>query len=83
MDEKTHASIRFLRLLAHVHSLWLLMMEQNPKLYDLVEETLTTFIKDEKFRHKDNTPNLGILLNLLYVAPNTKFHDVILTYALE
>jgi hypothetical protein len=59
------------------------MMEQNPQLYEQVEAILQNFIKNEKARHKDNTPNLGIMLNLLYVAPTTKFHDIIMSYALE
>jgi hypothetical protein len=49
----------------------------------VVESTLENFISNEKARHKDTTPNLGIILNLLYVSRKTQFHDVIMAYAQE
>jgi len=34
MDEQRHASIRVLRMMTHIHALFLLFMETYPKLYD-------------------------------------------------
>lgn len=64
-------------MLAHIHALWLLLMEKYPHLYEKVEAIIADFVNNEKSRHKDVTQNIGIIFNLLYVAPKSKYHDVI------
>ncbi|CAD8069540.1 unnamed protein product [Paramecium primaurelia] len=83
MAEKTHASIRCLRVLAQIHALWLLCMEEWPQLYQQVDAIIYKFITDEKSRTKEFTPNLGILFNLLYVSKKYTFGDLVQSYTTE
>ena len=55
-------------------------MEKYPHLYEKVEAIIADFVNNEKSRHKGVTPNIGIIFNLLYVAPKSKYHDVIEKY---
>ena len=80
MDEKRHCSIRMLRLFGHIHCLFLLFLETYPDLYKEIEKRLSNFTSNEKQRHKDQTPNLGVLLIYSLVAPNAKLIDILPTY---
>ena len=80
MDEKLHCSIRLIRLWCHIHAFFLLFLETHPEIYELVENKLAEFIKDESKRVKDHTPNLGILPCLLLVSNKFKSEDLIETY---
>lgn len=80
MDEKMHCSIRLIRLWCHIHAFFLLFLENNPEVYELIEARLTEFIKDENKRLKDATPNLGILPCLLLVSNKFKIDDLIEPY---
>lgn len=83
MDEKRHTSIRVIRMMTHIHALFLIFMQKFPKLYDVVENHLQEFIKDESKRLKDVTSNLGALLVKLFVSPKTKFQDISQLYISE
>ena len=80
MDEKLHCSIRLIRLWCHIHAFFLLFLETHPEVYELIENRLTEFIKDESKRLKDSTPNLGILPCLMLVSNKYKIEDLIETY---
>lgn len=58
-------------------------MEEYPELYEMVEKRLKSFINDETFRTKDNTPNLSVIMTYLLVSPKTNFGDVIDAYHSE
>lgn len=47
MDEKKHASVRNIRLLAHIHSIFLYSLKKFPELNDSIKNTLTKFISTE------------------------------------
>eukprot|EP01016_Furgasonia_blochmanni_P017442 TRINITY_DN2022_c0_g2_i2.p1 TRINITY_DN2022_c0_g2~~TRINITY_DN2022_c0_g2_i2.p1 ORF type:complete len:1150 (+),score=280.83 TRINITY_DN2022_c0_g2_i2:75-3524(+) len=83
MDEKRHCSIRILRIITHIHSIFLLFLETYPKLYQDIEKTLAEFIKDEGKRHKDVVSNLGAFLTFLLVSFKFKFEDVGEAYVSE
>lgn len=76
MDEKKHASIRNIRLLTHIHSIFLYCLQKYPDLVDSIKQTLTKFIASEEARIKDNQPNLGCILAILSVVDSHKFSDV-------
>lgn len=76
MDEKKHASIRQLRILTHIHSMFLFSLKRYPELIPKIEEQIRIFIKDENARTKDNQPNLGAILAMLSAIDSIKFEDV-------
>lgn len=41
MDQKRHASIRYIRLLTHIHCQFLFFVQNFPQLYDEIENKLT------------------------------------------
>lgn len=83
MEQKRHCSIRYIRLLVHIHTLFLLYLESYPELNDQIEEKLQQFIKEEAKRHKDYTPNLGSMLAYLLVSNKTKLEDLLPMYLQE
>jgi hypothetical protein len=46
MDEKKHASIRNIRLLTHIHSIFLYALRRFPELNETISNNLTRFIKN-------------------------------------
>jgi hypothetical protein len=83
MDEKKHPSIRIIRVLTHIHSIFLYAIREHPELADRIATTLNTFIKDDAYRHKNTIPNLGCVLAMLSVADSHKFKDVAEAYFAE
>ena len=83
MDEKKHASIRIIRLLTHIHSIFLFCLERFPELKESISNTLTKFIKSEEARIKDNQANLGCILALLTGVDSHKFKDIAEFYFAE
>lgn len=47
MDEKKHASIRIIRVLTHIHSMFLYCLKQFPELKEKIKETLDNFITSD------------------------------------
>ena len=80
MDEKKHPSIRAIRLVSHIHSIFLYCLKEYPQLEEKIKQNLATFIKDEKARIKDVQSNLGAVLATLSVADSFKFSDVVEPY---
>jgi hypothetical protein len=76
MDEKKHASIRNVRLLTHMHSIFLYCLKKFPELKETISNSLTKFINSEEARTKDNQPNLGCILAMLSGVDSHKFSDV-------
>lgn len=83
MDEKKHPSIRIIRVLTHIHSMFLYCLRRYPELKDTIKETLTKFIEDESSRTKNAIPNLGCILALLSVSDDFKYKDVAERYFFE
>lgn len=80
MDEKKHASIRIIRILIHIHSMFLYCLKRFPDLQPKITETLKSFLASEENRHKNNIPNLGCILAYLTVSDAYKFSDIAGTY---
>lgn len=83
MDEKKHASIRNIRLLTHIHSMFLYSLRKFPALAESISNTLTKFIKSEEARTKENQANLGCILAMLTAIDSHKFSDVAEAYFSE
>lgn len=83
MDEKKHASIRILRILCHVHSCFLFLLEKHPELEAGITRSIDNFISKEEYRIKDNQPNLGCILALLSGTDKRKFSDIVESYFSE
>lgn len=52
MDEKKHASVRNIRLLTHIHSIFLYCLRKFPELTEHIKNHLTKFIENEDARTK-------------------------------
>lgn len=83
MDQKKHPSIRIIRILTHIHSIFLYCVKKFPELKDTIKDTLTNFLKDETMRHKNVIPNLGCVLAFLSVTDCFKFEDIAEKYFFE
>ena len=59
------------------------MVEEHPSVVNQVNITLSRFISDEKFRHKSESPNLGVLMMYLAVTPKYSFEDIRNVYIFE
>lgn len=71
MDEKKHASIRIIRTMTHIHSMFLYCLKCFPELNDKIKENLEKFMSDETNRHKESLPNLGCIF--AYLSVNNKY----------
>ena len=80
MDEKKHASIRNIRLLTHIHSIYLYCLRKFPELKETISTNLTKFIGNEEARSKNNQPNLGCILANLSAVDSHKFSDIVDAY---
>ena len=47
MDEKKHASIRNIRLLVHIHSIFLFSLRKIPELATNIKESIGSFLESE------------------------------------
>lgn len=83
MDEKKHPSIRIIRILTHIHSMFLYCLKRFPQLADKIVDTLKHFLAEEEARHKNVTPNLGCILAILSATDSFKFKEVAEQYFLE
>ena len=73
MNEKKHASIRIIRILTHIHSMFLYCLKKFPELQEKIKNILAKFLECDENRHKDSIPNLGCILAYLCVTDSYKF----------
>lgn len=83
MNEKKHASIRIIRILTHIHSMFLYALRRFPELTPKINATLANFLQSDENRHKNNVPNLGCILAYLCVSDSYSFDDLSEAYFLE
>jgi hypothetical protein len=83
MDEKKHASIRILRILGHIHSCFLFLLQKHPELEAGIVRSIDNFIQKEECRVKEVQPNLGCILALLSGTDKRKFKDIAEAYFSE
>lgn len=83
MDEKKHASVRVIRLLTHIHSIFLLCLKRFPELKEAITAQITKFIQSEEARTKENQANLGCILALLTGVDSHKFKEIAEAYFSE
>ena len=76
MKGQIHASIKALEGYCAFHQVFLKFLEEYPELAKQCQERVQGFLKDEKTRHKDHTPNLGEFMPLLTVTPEVAWKDV-------
>jgi hypothetical protein len=83
MDEKKHASIRAIRILSHLHSMFLLALKKHPKMQDEIIAEISKFVENEDNRHKNVVSNLGSILAKASAVDKIKFEDIAESYFAE
>jgi hypothetical protein len=83
VDEKTHPSIRVIRIFCHFHALFLLFLKKYPQLNKKMDQEIETFLKDPSSRVKDKTSNLGVLVSYFLVSDKYKVCDIAKPYFAE
>ncbi|KAH3758226.1 Ubiquitinconjugating enzyme subfamily protein [Pelomyxa schiedti] len=83
MTGKLHASIMAIEGYCAFHHLFLMFLDLYPELRRKVDETIETFINDEKTRNKHQVPALGEWLPLLTVTETYSWNDVAVPYLHE
>ena len=68
LKKKKHASVKALHGYCYFHRLFILLVEKYPKIKEMVTDIVSKFIKDPKYRHKDECSNIGEMLTLLSVS---------------
>ena len=83
MDEKKHSSIRAIRILTHLHSMFLFALRKYPAMKDSIKEEISKFLASEDNRHKNNLSNLGSILAKASAVDDYRFKDLVATYFTE
>ena len=83
MQQKDFTSLKALRTLALFHRLFILLLEEYKDLYAEVDQILANFMKEEKYRVKDNLSSLGDMLSLMTVSKTVTWKDIIPVYLSE
>lgn len=83
MDRNKYVSISLIRIFTSLHSIFLYCIRKHPELAETISTHLQKFIKEEEYRTKDHTPNLGCFLAYLLVSDSYQFSDLIQLYFKE
>eukprot|EP01127_Copromyxa_protea_P009055 TRINITY_DN2105_c0_g1_i3.p1 TRINITY_DN2105_c0_g1~~TRINITY_DN2105_c0_g1_i3.p1 ORF type:complete len:1094 (+),score=237.25 TRINITY_DN2105_c0_g1_i3:915-4196(+) len=67
-DKGVHASEKALSGFCALHRLFIALIRHYPGLQAYIDKQITDFCSDSRKQHKNETPNLGILLPLLTVS---------------
>lgn len=83
MDEKKHASIRAIRILSHLHSMFLFSLKKHPQMQEKIISEISHFLEKEDNRHKDLVSNLGSILAKASAVDKFKFKELVESYFAE
>lgn len=83
MDEKKHASIRAIRILSHLHSMFLFSLKKHPQMQEKIISEISHFLEKEDNRHKDLVSNLGSILAKASAIDKFKFEELVESYFAE
>jgi hypothetical protein len=68
LEDKEFSSIKGLRMFLMFHRAFLFMLDAHPSVRNDVETRIKNFIESEEHRHKNFTPDLGVLMACLAVS---------------
>lgn len=80
MDEKKHASIRAIRILSHLHSMFLFALRKHQQMQEVIADEIGKFLENEDNRHKNVVSNLGSILAKVSAIDKFKFDEVAEAY---
>jgi hypothetical protein len=83
MDEKKHPSIRIIRILTHIHAMFLFLVQKHPEIETQIVQTIENFMKDDANRIKDVVPNLAVIMMIASATDKFKFSDIVKSYFSE
>lgn len=73
LEDKSYSSIKGLRMFLCFHRAFMFLLDAHPNVRQELELIIKNFIENENYRHKDLTPDLGVLLTLISVSKNYSF----------
>ncbi|CAI2366739.1 unnamed protein product [Moneuplotes crassus] len=76
----SYCSIKGLRMLNYYHRAFVFVLEHHPEMQFKLEQTIENFIHSEKFRGKENTPDIGMILAMICVSKKFTSKDLIKAY---
>lgn len=68
LQDKEYSSIKGLRMFLSFHRAFLFLLDHHPNVRTEMETKIKNFIENEDMRHKNHTPDLGVLLTFLSVS---------------
>merc|ERR1712137_432797 len=83
MSGETHASIVAIEGYCAFHHMFIKLLERYPQLTKQIDEQIVRFIREERYRTKDEVPALGEFLPLLSVSEKISWRDVSNAYIRE
>lgn len=68
IQDLEYSSIKGLRMFLSFHRAFLFLLDHHPNVRQEMEMKIKNFLADEEKRHKNFTPDLGVLLTFLSVS---------------
>jgi len=76
LADKAYSSIKGLRMFLAFHRAFMFLLDAHPNVKVDMEGRIKNFIQREEARHKDETPDLGVLLAYVSVSDQYNFEDL-------
>lgn len=76
LEDKDYSSIKGLRMFLMFHRVFLFLLDHHPNVKQEIETKIADFIQSEEKRHKNFTPDIGILMALLSVSERHSFESI-------
>jgi hypothetical protein len=76
LEDKEFSSIKGLRMFLMFHRAFLFMLDAHPSVRNDVETRIKNFIESEEHRHKNFTPDLGVLMACLAVSDKHSMEQI-------
>ena len=68
LESIDYSSIKGLRMFMMFHRAFIFLLDNHPNVKQELEQNIKNFIESEDFRHKNKTPDLGVLMACLTVS---------------
>lgn len=76
LADKDYSSIKGLRMFLMFHRAFMFMLDSHPNVKQDLETRIKNFIESEEYRHKNHTPDLGVLMACLSVSEKFSIEQI-------